>query len=314
MNQRFVWLSGLVLCVPWWSADAAPAQEELPAAILGFQEQGRGVREMGPKVEGLLFAHLAAESGLWLVERTELDRALQEAELRLSGMVNPAQATQVGQLTGAKILITGSVIEVDQSVILVAKIIGTETSRVLGRTVTGAMRDDLAPLVKELAAQVADTIRNDAASLVAKPESRDDRIEALRVALGDGTRPAVRIEIAERHVGQATIDPAAETELILMSRETGFRVVDGALGDAGDADVLITGEGFSEFAMRRGNLVSVKARLEVKAVDRDSGEVIAADRQTAVRVDVAEQLAGKSALQEAAAQIAERLLPKLAGR
>ena len=76
--------------------------------------------------------------------------------------------------------------------------------------------------------------------------------------------------------------------------------------------VLIQGEGFSEFAMRRGNMVSVKARLEVKAIDRATDRVIATDRQTAVVVDLTEEVAGKAALQEAAAQIAERLLPKLA--
>jgi hypothetical protein len=76
-------------------------------------------------------------------------------------------------------------------------------------------------------------------------------------------------------------------------------------------DVLIEGEGFSEFGLRRGNLVSVKARVEIKAIDRKSGEVLAIDRETAVEVDLTEQIAGKKALQNAAARIAERLLPKL---
>ena len=46
-------------------------------------------------------------------------------------------------------------------------------------------------------------------------------------------------------------------------------------------------------------------------MDRATGKVLAADRQTAVVVDLNEQIAGKLALQDAAAQIARRMLPKL---
>jgi len=121
----------------------------------------------------------------------------------------------------------------------------------------------------------------------------------------------VRVHIVERHVGLVTIDPAAETELTLFCRKTGFPVLDKDAASRGQAEIALTGEGFSEFAMRRGNLVSVKARLEVKAVDVETGKVIAADRQTSVVVDLTEQIAGKRALQDAASRIALRLLPKL---
>jgi hypothetical protein len=73
---------------------------------------------------------------------------------------------------------------------------------------------------------------------------------------------------------------------------------------------LITGEGLSEFAGRHGALVTVKARVESKAIDRKTNKVLAVDRQTAVTVDLSEQFAGKAALQAAAA-MAERVLPKL---
>jgi carbon monoxide dehydrogenase subunit G len=54
----------------------------------------------------------------------------------------------------------------------------------------------------------------------------------------------------------------------------------------------------------------VKVRLEVKALDKN-GAVLAVDRQTDVQVGLAERVAGKQALQNAAAKIAERLLPKI---
>ncbi|MBU1692359.1 MAG: CsgG/HfaB family protein [Verrucomicrobia bacterium] len=308
------WIVGLAL----WGGLASSvvfAQEKAPAvyptAILPFQERGAGVKGYGEKVSDLLFAALTVNPNLLLVERAEIEKLLSEHELNLSGMVEPATATKVGQLTGAKLLVTGSVIEADRTLYLVAKIIGTETSRILGESVKGQTTDELGGLVESLAASVAQTIVNRASELVAPVVKREDRVAALKEKLWNATRPSVAVSVTERHVGQVTVDPAAQTEIALLCKETGFDVVDGAAGATRPADILITGEGFSEFAVRRGNLVSVKARVEIKAVDRQTGKVLAVDRQTAVVVDLAEHLAGKAALQEAAAAIAERMLPKL---
>ena len=285
------------------------AAEPVPAAILAFAERGAAVKGTADKIADLLFAELAVHDGLWLVDRQDLEKSLSEQELSASGMVNPAQAVKIGSLTGAKVLITGSVFEVDKDLHIVAKVIGTETTRVLGASVKGLIRDDLGPLVTQLAAKVAETVTQKANLLVAPEIKLADRLAALNQALGDKRRPVVSVRIAERHVGQTTIDPAAETELSLFCKETGFTVLDRA--DAAKADIRIEGEGFSEFGLRRGNLVSVKARIEVKAVDHKSGEVVAIDRETAVEVDLTEQIAGKKALQTAAARLAERMLPKL---
>jgi TolB-like protein len=286
------------------------AQDMYPTAIFPFAERGSGVKGYGSKVSDILFAQLVISPDLMLVDREELNKTLGEHELNLSGMVNSAQAVQVGQLTGAKLLITGSVIEADKTLYVVAKIIGTETSRVLGESVKGRTSDEIGPLVEQLAEKVAARIAKGADKLLAKVETREDRIAALKKAIGDAKRPTVLVSITERHVGQATIDPAAETEIALFCKETGFEVLDAAAGRKG-ADILIKGEGFSEFAMRRGNLVSVKARLEVKAIDLATDKIIAIDRQVAVEVDLTEQIAGKKALQKAAALIAERMLPRL---
>ena len=76
-------------------------------------------------------------------------------------------------------------------------------------------------------------------------------------------------------------------------------------------DQMRPGEAFSAYGLRKGNLISCKARIELKAHAKGTGKVLAADRQTSVAVDIAEQTAAKTALQNVAGEVAERLLPKL---
>ena len=54
-----------------------------------------------------------------------------------------------------------------------------------------------------------------------------------------------------------------------------------------------------------------KARVELKALTLKTGEILAVDRETSAAVDLAEQTAGKTALQQASEILASRLLPKL---
>lgn len=293
-------------------AAAAPVGQDFYAvALLPFQDRGREVEGMGVKVSDLLFANLITNPSMFLVEREDIGKLLTEQELNLTGIVNPAQATQLGQLTGAKIIVTGSVVQVGNNLYVVAKIIGTESTRVLGASVKGGIDGDLDALVQELANSVGTTISDRSGDLIPKAVAAPDRIAELRKTLGDRKRPTVVIRVAERHIGQPAIDPAAETELAMLCTELGFRVIDPKAGNPNEADVDLTGEGFSEFGARHGNLASVKARLELKAVDRKSGRVIAVDRQVSVSAGLAEQIAAKTALQDAAASIASRLLPKV---
>ncbi|MFZ2656548.1 MAG: CsgG/HfaB family protein [Victivallales bacterium] len=278
--------------------------EVYTVAVLPLTESGAGVAGQGEQVADILFAKLCTNPNVWMVERKDLEKILKEAELSISGAVNPNQAIQIGQLTGAKILITGSVFKVKDKTFLVAKVISTETSRVLGKSVDGL--DALDALTGKLSEQVNDTISKDAKKLMPEVREHKDLIADLKKKIGDGKKPKVYVKIEERHVGSVTIDPAAETEMQLICKELGFEVT----ASENDAELLIKGEGFSEFAGRRGNLISIKSRLEVKVLDK-AGNVVAVDKQTTAEVDLAEQIAGKKSLQEASAKIAERILPKI---
>jgi len=291
-------------------AAEAPTPVPVSVAVLDFESKEESVRDFGPKVAALLNAYLSAESSLVLVERAEIEKALGEQELGLSGTVSSETVAKVGHLTGAKVLVTGKVFKADRDLMVVAKVIGTETSRVYGELVKGPAASSLDSLASQLAVKVSSSITSRVDTLVARVPSREDRVEAIKKKIGEAKLPAVFIHIPEQHFGNRVVDPAAQTELGLLLQQCGFTLLD----EKSDRkpDIEISGEAFSAFGLRRGNLISCKARVELKAQSRTDGKIIAVDRETSVAVDIAEQTAAKTALQNAAAELASRLAPKLA--
>lgn len=293
------------------SAFTTRADDPLPIAVFDFQAADRSLEKKGAEVALLLNALLSAQPEVFLVERQEIEKLLGEQELGLSGNVSPDTAARVGALVGAKVLVTGRVFESGGKAYLVAKVMGTETGRVFGEMATTPSLEKLDGPVAELAQKIAATVGKQAPALVAKVEPPEARVERLRKAVSGKQLPPVLVRIAEQHLARPVIDPAAETELMKILAEVGFTVLTPAEA-AGRSDyATITGEAFSEFGLRRGNLVSCRARVEIVMKDAD-GKLLAADRQMDVAVDVAEHIAGKKALEAAALKLADRLLPKLA--
>jgi hypothetical protein len=283
--------------------------EILTVAVFDFESKDEDVRDVGPKVATLVNAYLSAEPNLMTVERAELEKVLGEQELGLSGTVTPDSAAKVGQLTGAKVLVTGRVFKTDTEFFIVAKIIGTETSRVYGEVVKGNAEASISDLSEQLAKKIAADVTQKGDTLVARVESREDRVAKIKEELGDKKLPVVFVKITEQHFGQVVIDPAAQTEMSLILQQCGFTIVDDV--STNKPDIEITGEAFSEFGMQKGNLKSCRARIEIKARDVASGNIISVDRQTSVAVDLAEHIAAKMALENGAGELAERLIPKL---
>src|SRR5467141_2713996 len=87
------------------SADAMP----ITMAVFDFDAHDPGVSDLGPKIASLLNATLSAEPNLITVERAELAKVLGEQELSLSGTVSAASAAKIGNITGAKVLVTGRI-------------------------------------------------------------------------------------------------------------------------------------------------------------------------------------------------------------
>src|ERR1039457_6763124 len=256
------------------------AADVLTVAVFDFESKDEGVRDLGPKVATLINVDLSAEPQLITVERAELEKVLGEQELGLSGTVTPDSAARVGQLTGAKVLVTGRVFKADEQTIIVAKIIGTETSRVYGEMVQGPPTVSIVDLSSNLAAKIAGVIASEGDTLVARTETHEERIAKIKQAIAGKKLPVISVKVSEHHYGPHIIDPAAETELSLILQQCGFKLADG--GSTLKPDVEISGDAFSAFGMQKGNLISCKSRVELKVRDAVTGNILLTDRQTKI--------------------------------
>lgn len=288
---------------------AAEAPQPLTVAVFDFQGADGATKEAGNQLAVLLTANLSTADNLITVEREELEKVLGEQELGLSGTVSPETAAKVGHLTGAKVLVTGRVFKAGRQTMLVAKVIGTETSRVFGQTGKISTIDDLPEAAETMAKKIAETIQSKGDTFVAKAVPREERIKALAEANKAAEGKAVKVVIPEEHFGARVIDPAAQTQLSEIFQRAGYTLVDE--GSKQKPDIEVTGEAFSAHGFRKGNLVICRARVELKAREVESGKILFTSSQTSVAADITEQTAAKTALENAALEIAGRLLPAL---
>lgn len=284
--------------------------QPLATAVLNFQSSDEAMAKQGAEIATLLEADLSTSEHALMVEREEVDKILSEQELGASGLVSADTAAKIGSLTGAQVLVTGRLFAVGNQYMVVAKIISTETSRVYGVTTTLTDLDNLPQAAQELSGKIDGMLASHRDVLLVPEETPDQRLQRLRGILGQRPLPSVTVSITERDYTQPTVDPAAQTEITMQLQELGFQIIEPDQSHK-KADILITGEAFSELGARHGNLVSSRGRIELKIMRASTRELLWADRETQVAVDLGNRSAGKEALGKAAGKLVERLLPKL---
>ena len=317
------------------SASEVPAPTHiLTVGVLPFQSRDE---QRAREVTDIVTADLSMNTAIKLVERSRMDQVLWELGLSKAGVGDPETAQKVGFLAGANVLVWGRLFLIDKQAMVVARVVGVETGRIFAEQVRGADTQDLLPLIDELTRKVGDRVTKERSALVA-PDVRDDlqaNLNALADTLKGKSLPKVAVAVNEQHLGGESFDPAAETELMYWLTHSNVPVVDISSQHLQmrqwakdyylttsfevpqlipeEVGVLLVGEALSEPAGTYGPLSTCRYRVEVRAVDRATGDVVAIARRTGTYADASPVLAGKSGIQRAAAGIAYEIIPKLAG-
>ena len=301
----------LALLLAGVMAHAGATQSALTVAVYDFSDTDKGTDNYGSKVTTLVTSDLTSETNLVMLERTELSNALQEQAFGSSGMVNSDAAAQIGQITGAKVLVAGQIIKIeDDHLIIVANIIGTETGRLFADKVEGSA-DALVQLTSALSRKIAQTISDQAANLIAvTQESSEERLEQIIKNITGTNRPSVSINIKYLRPDFPENSFTCEEEFGHILLKAGFPVVDENSDQK--SDVEITGIAKFDPATHHGELFSSRGILELKVQERRTGRIIAFDRQEGVAIDPGRKAANRVAQVIAVDDMAGRILQLLA--
>ena len=94
------------------------------AGVTGGSESAQPIVQM---INNGILTALISQSDFTVVERDRIAALLEEQELNLSGLVDTTTAVRVGRLAAADYVVTGTLIETSQSMVVFARVVNVET-------------------------------------------------------------------------------------------------------------------------------------------------------------------------------------------
>ena len=271
-------------------------------AVLPFESRDRQAAstDMGKSVAELLNIALMESGNADMVERAELDAALNELQLSAVGLTSKESQVKLGRFIGAKILITGSLFKSGSKNFVIAKIIGTETSRVLGASASGT--EDFTSLVPMLAPKVSAILEKQSAKLLPKEQNKETVLSQLKKVV-QGKQRKVFVKVKE-DISVSVPDPAAETELKKLLLALDFQVVN----TRNEADFAVIGEAIAANAGNFRQFTSAAARLELAIYNKDK-KLLATGAARETLAGGTYIIAAKEAIAQTALKLAGEFFP-----
>ena len=123
-------------------------------AVVEFTDLDGKESRMGKLLTERLITRLVDSKEVEVIERSQLNKVLEELKLSLSGVVDSASAQKIGQVLGVEAIVSGTIVDLKDKWEVNARMINTETGAILSAaTVQGKMEGEVPkkPLRKEKA-------------------------------------------------------------------------------------------------------------------------------------------------------------------
>ncbi len=164
-------------------------------AVLDFQMQGDGYEtpDMGKIVAEWLITSLVKNGRFDVIERRLLEKVLEEQRVVMSGLVQEERASRLGNLLGAGVLITGTVMKLKDFTEINARIIDVSSGSIIAAE---SVKSGTTAKLQALILQMADKIMQ-AFPLNGYVIEREGKTILLDLGTRSGVRPGMLFDIVK---------------------------------------------------------------------------------------------------------------------
>lgn len=215
---------------------AAMAQNKV--AILDFKNNGPASQQhLSEGIANMLATTLAGSSAIEVVERSALDKIVQEMKLGMTGLVDPKSAAQVGKVAGANLVVIGSYTALGKSIRLDAKVVNVETSVIVKGAAASAKASNMDNLDDAVDALAQKLLKNLTGEQV-KAAVQGDPNKPGRLEFAFTGKQMIALLVDGQNI-QATDDLKAAVELAHGRHKVQIERITGMFKSTTELDTLI---------------------------------------------------------------------------
>ncbi len=160
---------------------AGPAQGPVAVMPLKNLNADPELDWMRAGIAETLVSDLKKRSGMTVVERDQVDRALAEVMLQGSKLADDSVAARVGRLTGAKTIVVGAFQKAGTQLRITARFIAVETGEVIDTAKTTGAMSEVFVLQDQIVAKLLGEVRKPPPQAVAARRAPPKRLKAYRL-------------------------------------------------------------------------------------------------------------------------------------